>query len=247
MFGPSLPYRLHADYETVEVQTDAALRDRHLAQTSGLAQRLRDFAPDLLLVDLFWAPLRWVLPTLDVEAWLLLRTFPPPWLVGPPQSPFEPAQYQRIVAIEPISHPLIGEMIDPIVIANPDECRPPEALRERLGIPPGEELVAVLHAGERGEAEELRRAAGTDRPVLLDLFEEDGLFPAAEWLGGADRIVSGVGYNSFWEAHWLGYADRATFLPFRRAIDDQAFRLRELGGVRPRENGADTLARWILE
>jgi len=249
MFGPTLPFpaaRLCPGYETVPIQTDPALYDRHLAQTSDLAERLRDFAPDLLIVDLFWAPLRWVLPALKTEAWLLLRTFPPPWLTGPLQSPFDPTQFERIVAIEPVSHAMIDDEIDPIVIANPDECQPPEALRERLGIPPGEKLTVVLHAGERGETEDLLRHAGTDRPTVLDLFEEKGFFPAAEWLGGADHVVSGAGYNAFWEARWLGYAGRTTLVAFHRSIDNQLLRARELWHVRPRENGADVLARWIV-
>ncbi len=70
-------------------------------------------------------------------------------------------------------------------------------------------------------------------------------FPAAEWLGGADRIVAGAGYNAFWEAHWLGYAERTEWIPFRRTIDDQALRVELSRGMTPRENGADTLARWI--
>src|SRR6185295_7862008 len=70
MFGPRLPFAAagREDHVTVDVQTDRALRDRHLAQMSGLAQELQAFDPDLLLVDMFWAPLRWVLPALSCEA-----------------------------------------------------------------------------------------------------------------------------------------------------------------------------------
>jgi hypothetical protein len=250
MFGPPLPFAVavgETGYETVEVRADLALRDRHLAQTSGLAQKLRGFAPDLLLVDLFWTPLRWVLPALDCEAWLLVRTCPAVWLIGPPEAPFDPGQFRRIVGIEPVSYPALDGCIEPIVIANPDECQPPGALRERLAVPPGRRLVVVLHAGERREVESLREAAEEEVVATLDLFEPGALFPAAEWLGGADRVVCGCGYNAYWEARWLGYAERSTFVPFRRSIDDQASRLAAFRDHVPRENGADELARWILE
>lgn len=249
IFAPEVPFPAAAalaSYERVSVETDRTLRDRNLAQTSRLAGQLRDYAPDLLLVDLFWAPLRWILSGFPCEAWLLVRICPPHWLAGPPGMPFEPSQYARIIAIEPMPDRGARETIDPIVICNPDECRPPGALRERLGVPPGSPLTVVLHAGQRGEAEQLARAAGEEGTVL-DLFDPEALFPAAEWLAGADRVVSGAGYNAFWESRWLGYADRAEFIPFRRSIDDQALRLGLSRGTAPRNNGADILARWISQ
>jgi hypothetical protein len=251
MLGPALPFpvaRSSSGYETVEIQNDRTLRDRHLAQMSGLAQRLQALAPDLLLVDLFWAPLYWVLPFLSCEAWLLVRTCPPVWLQGPPDMPFRKAAFDRVIGIEPLDHPLLDEVIDPIVVANPGECRPPGALKERFGVPEAEPLTVIAHAGERGEAAVLAERAGTvgeGRVVRLDLFDPEAPFPAAEWLPGADRVVCGAGYNAYWEARWLGYADRATFVPFRRSIDDQARRLSVCGDRVPSENGADVLARWI--
>jgi hypothetical protein len=248
MFGPRLPFPAAGGegYTAIEAQTDRSLWDPHLAQTSRLAGELRGYAPDLLLVDMFWAPLRWVLPGLDCAAWLLLRICPPQWLAGPREMPFDAGQYARIVAIEPAVTPAVRERIDPLVVCNPDECRSPGALRERLGAAADRPLTVVLHAGERGEAEQLLQVAGAGAAVL-DLFAPDAPFPAAVGLGGADRVVAGAGYNAFWESHWLGYAERTELVPFRRSIDDQALRVERSRGVIPRENGADTLARWILE
>lgn len=248
MVGPPLPFAAaqRDDYETVELRSDATLRDPHLVMASELTRRLDALRPEVLLVDLFWAPLHWLLPALSCEPWLLLRLCPPRWLVGPPGMPFEPGRFRRVLAIEPFEHPAIGETIEPIVVANPEECRPIGALRERFGVPPGERLVAILHAGQRGEAAELATTAPPGRQVSLDLFEPGALFPAAEWLGGADHVVAGCGYNAFWEARWLGWAERTTFIPFPRSIDDQARRRATFGGHRPRRNGADALARLIL-
>ena len=247
MIGPRLPFATarRDDYEAVELRSDPRLRDPRLVLTSELARRLDALRPDLLLVDLFWAPLRWLLPALACEAWLLVRLCPPRWLVGPPGLPFDGRRFRRILAIEPIDHPAVSEAIDPIVIANPDECRPPGALRERFGVAADEPVVALLHAGQRGEAARLAAAAPPGRLIVLDMFEPAPLFPAAEWLGGADRVVAGTGYNAYWEARWLGWSERSTFVPFPRSIDDQAHRLADFGAVRMRANGADTLALWI--
>src|SRR6185295_16051983 len=76
IFGPPLPFpaaRGIPDVEEIAVQGDRSYGDRFLAPASPLAARLHAFAPDLLLVDLFWAPVYWILPALPCPAWLLLR------------------------------------------------------------------------------------------------------------------------------------------------------------------------------
>jgi hypothetical protein len=242
MFGPPLPFpaATRADYEPIAV-VEAELRDARRAPTSAPAAALAAFRPDLLVVDLFWAPLRYVLPLAGCEAWLLARSCPRRWFDAGHDHRFDPAQYRRVIAIEPFRHPALRESIDPVVVANPDECRPAGALRERLGVPAGRELVVVTHAGVAGEVDALADAAGPGA-VRCDLFADDALFPLAEWLGGADRVVSAAGYNAFWEAHWLGYAARTRFTPLRREIDDQAWRVRACAAYPMRANGADTLA-----
>jgi hypothetical protein len=257
MFGPALPFPVahSVDYTAVEIQGDLALRRAETARESELARALTAFAPDLVIVDLFWATIQRLLPALGCPAWLLVRSCPERWLVGPPALPFEAGLYERIFAIEPVEHTVVHEEIPPIVIANPDECQPPEALRARLGVPPGQPLFLALHAGERGELTELAReaaldlearGAGTSTVFELDLFAAEALFPAACWLGGADHVWSGAGYNAFWEAHWLGYAERTTFLPFARSIDHQRARVERHRGRRPEANGADVLAARVL-
>src|SRR5512140_1299038 len=146
-FGPPVPYPVASqiDYEAVPIDA-RELRDPARAAASALATALSAFRPDLLLVDLFWAPVRHVLPQLDGERWLLLRTCPRAWFDGPPDTRFEARQYRRIIGIEPFRHPVIHESVDPIVVCNPDECRPPLALREHAGVASDRRLVAVVHA-----------------------------------------------------------------------------------------------------
>jgi len=247
MFGPPLPFpaALPANYQPVAI-VENQVRDPRRARDDEAARALEAFGPDLLVVDMFWAPLRHVLPLAGCESWLLARTCPRAWFTGPSDTRFEPSQFRRIVAIEPVRHAALRERIDPVVVCNPEECRPPHALRERLGVPPGRRLVAVTHAGLQGEIERLEDAAGDEPLARFDLFGTDALFPVAEWLSGADRIVCAAGYNSFWEARWLGYAARTRFTPLPRRIDDQAWRLANCSHYTMQENGADTLARWIV-
>jgi hypothetical protein len=247
MFGPPLPFPVttRVDYQAVPI-VEREVRDPARARETAMSQALVGWRPDLLVVDMFWAPLRHVLPLAGCTCWLLARTCPRVWFTGPPDTRWEAGQYRRTIAIEPFRHAALRESIDPIVVCNPDECRPREALRDRLGIPPDGRLVVATHAGVAGEMDALAGGGATgDSVVRLDLFDADALFPLAEWLGGADRVLAAAGYNSFWEARWLGWAPRTTFTPLKRAIDDQAWRVRGGAGYPMRANGADTLAQWI--
>jgi hypothetical protein len=246
--------------------THEELRDPARAKESELARALRAYAPDVLIVDLFWAPLRHVLPLPSCEAWLLVRSVPPKWFVGPAGHPYKRSQFARVIAIEPgAGRGHEDETIDPIVIANPDEVKPKTALREALGVAQGERLAVVHQVGVPGEWTELAKGGGVvhaftlsrddagiakgakDVPSVpgVQVHDGDAFFPLAEWLPGADAIASGAGYNAFWEAQWLGYADRTTFTPFARSIDDQAWRVATCASYAPRANGADVLAQRL--
>ncbi len=243
---PPFPYARYANYTPVPVRMQE-LQQASLAGASHLAHALLDFGPDILIVGQFWAPLRFILPLPDCEHWLLIRRCPDIWFEGPPEAPFDPTQYERIIAVEPLEYDVFTDRIDPGVICNPDECRPREALRELLNVEESRRLIVVSHAGEPGEIDEIPVRAGPDDLVVyFSLYDDQAPFPLCSWLSGADAVLCGAGYNTFWEARTLGYFDRTRFVPFSRQIDDQAWRVRECSAVRPKTNGADTLARWIL-
>lgn len=245
MFGPALPFSLAAQPGYVAVPIDQAeLRDRTRAPLSVLARALHDYAPELLLVDCYWAPLRHLLPLRGCEAWLLARWLPPRWFGGPPEARWAPGQFQRVLALEPFPIPGETDRLPPIVICNPDEARPPGSLRARLGLSPERKLRVVTHAGVPGEAAQLARASGADT-FVFDLHQADALFPLAEWLGDADEISSAAGYNSFWEARWMGTASRTRFTVLERQQPEQAWRLAACANTTMTENGADVLARMI--
>ncbi len=247
IFGPrpAFPTVEAANLEVVDVHAES-LKDPAAAAGTDLAAALARFAPDLILVDVFWAPVHFVLPGLRCECWLLIRSCPRRWLARTRHVAFDPRQFARIIGIEAFANPIVREFIDPVVVCNPDECRPRSALRERLGFPPGRRLVMVVQAGRRGECEKLCEGFAPDEIVTSNLYEPGALFPIAEWLPGADAIVCGAGYNAFWESRWLGYYERTRFTAFDRDIDDQAWRLRAGPTHVMRENGADVLARWIV-
>jgi len=263
MFGARSPLAVarRPNYHVVTIDP-VELLDPQRAPRSDLARALAGYAPDVLIVDLFWAPLRLLLPVAGCEAWLLLRRVPGPWFVGPPGHPYERSRFARVIAIEPGMPPgQVDETVEPVVVCNPDECRPAGSLRAALGVAPGEQLTVVQQAGVAGEWSALLERCA-HRPVHVftpsrddakeivppegaRLHDGDPFFPLAEWIADADAIVSGAGYNAYWEARWLGYGARTTFVPFPRKIDDQAWRVRSCASHAPRENGADAIARRL--
>jgi hypothetical protein len=255
---PVTTYAEAAGFVRVAIEEELLRSREHASSSSDLGRKVHALDLDLLIVDMFWAPVRHVLPLKkhSGEAWLLLRSFPPSWLEGPdPSLPFDAMQYARIITIEPgLRTSAFTHSVDPIVGVTRDERKPRGALRERFGIPADRHLIGVMHAGRKGEIDRLLDVAKTLQQansvtLQLDLFDEQALFPIASWLGDCDAIVAGAGYNSFWEAHLLGYADRTTFVPFERSIDDQEHRI--LTNKKPRTsawtNGADTIASWIVD
>jgi hypothetical protein len=254
MFGPAPAATAARDFPALptagleEVDIDATrLGSPETARATELARRLVAFAPDVLLVDMFWAPLRHILPIAGCEAWLLLRSMPEAWLDGPPGAKFDLMQFARIISIEPIASTAVTHAIDPVVVVNRDECQPRGALRARLGIAAEQRLVAVVHAGLQGETSELVPTANAgDAVVRFDLRDPDAIFPIAEWIGDADEVRAFAGYNAYWEARWLGHAARTTFRAVRRRNDDQPWRVAKCDRYVMRANGADTIAGWLV-
>ncbi len=251
IFSPPSPFeRIAAPWlETVAIETDL-LRDRARADESAIARALRAFAPDRLVIDLFWVPL--ALLSLPCPAWLLLRSVPRAWLVGPREARFDARRYERVSSIEPAPGLEAFEPIDPIVVCDPSEAAPREALAALVGAREDEPLRLIVRAGladDQARLDERARAIDPDATWrTLDLSHPAAPFPAAVWLAAmreGDHLVAGAGYNLYWEARAMGFDGHTTFVPLPRKLDDQAMRA-VLGGDRPTRNGADVLAEALL-
>ena len=184
------------------------------ADVAGLAT----WAPDLALVDLRWRDV----PSLPCPAWLLVRATTSPW------DGFDAGRWERVIGIEPGATGPLTDEVPPVVMVNPDEVA--------HGF---DGMTVVMHAGSAAEVARLSDMSGPGAVVIAG-----EPWPAARFLPFAARVYTGGGYNSVWEARWLGYAERTTFVPFPRGNDDQAARI--AGRVPMTENGADVLARWML-
>jgi len=250
IFAPPLPY-VHVEagaYVPFEL-TDAELNDPILARNSALARALLRYRPDLLLIDHLWFNIRHILPLLRCESWLLVHTVPAGWLEGPVLARTSAATLcDRIIAIEPLRYHAITDTLPPVLMCNPDDALPDDALKRRLGVPVGQHLTLVAHTGAPGEVEDLVAETPPEPGgvlVPLTARQEEPIFPLAPWLRGADRLIGGAGYHFFWETAWFGVRDRTHMRAFYRTFDDQAWRLSALSDLPMKANGADVLARQI--
>ncbi len=236
--------------EVVRLATDPKeLRNQLAAEQSQTAVALREYNPDLLLVDSAFRDLRYIRPLVDCEAWLLFHWIPRHLFHGPYNRTFDPSQYSKVIGTEPGLPFDVDVQLEPVVICNREECHPPFALRDRLHVPTGRQLSLVAHTGRASEMSELedeeRRTHPENFVARATMHDARPIFPLAHWLPGADRIVGGAGYGLFWEVKWLGLAAKAQLRPFPRGIDDQTPRMRNALRYEMRQNGADQLARML--
>jgi hypothetical protein len=250
LVSPPLPFpalRHLDDHVMVEMRAQTLLNPQTVEQTP-LYQALQALRADVVVVGHFWANVHFVLPRLDAKAVLLLRKAPPVWVVGPPVAPFSSTRrnYERVFEIEPVGFAGHFERLPPLVVANRDELlAAPAARRVLLGDDDdGRPLRLCFQAGVAGEAAMLSRAEAGWHTVACDLHSATAPWPMAPLLDGADEIVTGAGYNAWWETQWLGVAHKARFVPFARSIDDQAWRM-ALPTTTMTENGADVLLRLL--
>lgn len=230
------------------------LLDRKRAANSPLRQALQEYAPDVLIVDLFWAPLVHILPELKCEAWLIVRNCPASWFDGTPRAQFDAEAYRRIIAIEPLENPIVRESVNPIVVCNPDETKSREDVCARWSLSQDDHIAAITHAGLPGEIDELQSTLETQghaaaRAVTAiirsDMHSADAVVPLAPWLPAVDQIYSAAGYNSYWEARWMGYAHKTTLMAMPRRIDNPQQRISLAADFSMTANGADELARSL--
>ncbi len=241
--------RLVGDAGHVISVDPAVLRDPRTAAHSDVARVLAELQPDLVIIDVFWVPLVFV--PLPCPAWLLLRSVPPAWLVGPKEARFDAGRYERVFAIEPAPGLERFEALPPVVVAGAADVvvDPRAALAQRLGVDADDPLNVIVRGGLPSDAALLEDAAqGVHAGTWhhFDLHDDHAPFPVAPLLMGADRVVAAPGYNTFWESRLLGFDARTTWVPIKRTLDDASWRATLPATVRFADNGADALAQLLV-
>ena len=220
---------------------------------SQLYKALKELRPDVLLVDLNWFMLHWMLPEIECKKIFLCRQLADEAFTVPfPDNPisFDPSQYDHVIATEPFSSSVQMERINPVIIRNRNEIFSREKALVQLNIDPRETRPICFFAfnGKPGEYDSARKMYSyledEGYSMLYTTNYKEGLFPMVDYFNACNLLVCGAGYNAFWESV---YFERETiYVPFPRKFENQRQRVTECQEYRFNENGADQLVELIL-
>ncbi len=224
-------------------------------QSSALFRELTRLDPDILIVDLVWFTLHNFIGGLRCKKLFLLtqiadeRFFSIKLTDG--ALHFEPDRFDLMVQAEPLPVDIGARRIHPILLRNRDEILPVETALDRLKLGRGDGIQNCLFAynGEPGELEVIKKKyaylkdAGY-RMLYSTNYAGPGYFPIVDYFNAFDFIISGAGYNSFWEI--IYFNKEAAFEPVPRTFEDQSWRVRECQEYYFDVNGADQLVDLIL-
>ncbi len=223
-------------------------RDRQ----TELYRALEDLVPDVVIVDGIWVPIYPISRDFTWKKVLLIRHIPAKWFTLPLPDGSEihinPQDYDLALNIEP-NFSVTGFLnVNPVVIRNPDELLPRSRARDKLGVPVGMKLCVVAHNGYEEEIDRLidesGRVPSDFYTVVTTNREKKGLFPLADYSRGIDLLISGAGYNTFYESQFLDIQVHFTVFE-RESGESQAWRVKTNGGYRFTENGADQIVQMI--
>ncbi len=221
--------------------------------TSALFRAFKDFAPDVLLVDLHWFMIHFLASDLRCRKIFLCREVHPSFFTIALRSgtiSFRPGDYDLALATEPFGHPFPMEEINPVVLRNPDEILSRREACRRLDLDPADRHCFFTFKENPREELAVRKTyaylgeEGGYRMVYAADYE-NGLFPAADYFNACDLLVTGAGYNSFWEARH--FRKDAIFIPMPRNFENTYRRVAELSDYEFDGNGADQLVRRMMD
>jgi hypothetical protein len=231
-------------------ESKALSRERF--QSSELYRAIRNFDPDVMLVDLYWFPMHFFIDELKCKKLLLCRQIEDRFfkIRLPDQTlVLNPLQYDLIIKTEPFESGISMRGINPVVIRNRDEILSRERALERLGVDSEGPICLLACNGTEGEYETIKNKYSHMedtgyRMIYSTNYSGRGFFPIVDYYNAIDFIIAGAGYNQFWE---IIYFDKeAVFIPQGRKFESQEKRVRECQEHYFTENGADQLVNIVM-
>ena len=228
--------------------------DRLTAKTypgSRLYRELESLDADVLVVDQFWMALHHFLTRLPCRKVFFCRQIADSFFsisVPSGRLTFRPEDYDIVLASEPFESSIPRQQINPVVIRNHEEILPRAKALAALNLVEGEKACLFAYNGNPGEYERITKLysylADEGYQMVYSSNYQGGLFPAADYYNAFDLLISGAGYNSFWEA--IYFQKEAVFIPVPTRFEDQRLRVDNLQEYHFQENGADQLVELIL-
>jgi hypothetical protein len=218
---------------------------------SRLFEAIESFNPDVFIVEGSWFAFHDLIAEIDARKYALFFGMLPEFYtltVGERQIVFNPDSYDHVYTIEPFTPPFPAESFNPMILRNRNEILSREKAAAALGLDGNRPAALVAINGRPGEFEELKQTYSyleEEYQVVYSSNYHGGVFPAIDYYNAFDFVVCGAGYSQFWEARY--FEKDAHVVPQIRRFENQALRLEQYSDYVFSENGADQLARSIIE
>ncbi len=233
---------------------------RDTYEQSVLYNTIRKLSPDILIVDLQWFSLHQFISDFPCKKVFLCTNLNKPYIqdvfltIKLPSGTlrFLPSQYDLLVAAEPLPLDLPMKQIDPLIIRNRDEILSENEAGQRLGLTTfkrntGKTCLVALN-GKPGDFEEIKKnysyLEDVGYKMVYSTNYDGGLFPAADYFNVFDLLITGGGYNSFWES--IFFEKETIFVPAPRQFEDQKKRIDDNTDYEFKGNGVDQLVELIM-
>jgi hypothetical protein len=244
---------LSSDFTHVKIplEEENSLSEQNY-KSSILLRTLTELKPDILLVDLLWFSLYHLIRELPCKKIFLCRQVDDSYfsinLKGESLN-FRSADYDLLIATEPFTSSIPMQFINPITIRNRDEILPREEALKRLGVSEDRPVCLFAYNGEPGEFEKIKKKYSylddSENQMLYSTnYSDKSFFPIVDYFNAIDFLVSGAGYNAFWEI--IYFNKEAIFEPVKRNFENQFWRIQNCQEYYFEENGADQLVDIIM-
>ncbi|MFH0975665.1 MAG: hypothetical protein V1874_07760 [Spirochaetota bacterium] len=224
-------------------------KDYHI---SSLYKILEKIKPDVILFDLIWFMTCNFIHELNCKKILLCRQVSDKYFSIPlpdQKLVFNPDHFDLIFATEPFKSTVEMRQLNPLIIRNRDEIFTRDKALKKLGIKNKRSVCLLAYNGEPGEYEAIKKKysylTDTEYQMLYSTnYSDKSYFPIVDYFNAFDFIVSGAGYNAFWEI--IYFNKEAIFEPVPRQFEDQFWRVQNCQEYYFDENGADQLVDIIM-
>jgi hypothetical protein len=234
------------DHKEIALEHENGLSKENY-KSSQIYIALERLNPDILIVDLCWMMLHSFIDELTCKKIFLCRQLSDEAFRVPlPDNPisFIPGQYDLLIKTEPFHSSITMEQINPLIIRNREEIYSKnKALNILEYNQKGGPICFFAFNGIPEEFTKIKKSYSyledEGYSMVYSTNYTEGLFPIVDYFNAADLLITGAGYNSFWES--VFFEKDTIYVPLPRRFESQQKRIDECSDYYFEENGADQL------
>ncbi len=236
------------DHVRVPLETESELSKKNYHK-SFLYKTLRGLKPDILLVNHQWFAIHNFTDEFRCKKiYLSDQAYDRHFSIPLPEGDmvFDPARYDRLIAIEPNRCAIPMETINPLVIRNRDEIYSRARALGLLDLDGNKKIALYSLTSSRVEHDQLRDkyAYLQSDYEIVTISPKKMIFPIVDYYNAFDLLVMGAGYNNVWSS--IFFNKKALFEPEKKKFSDESLRVEFSRSFRFDVNGADQLVDVIM-